>query len=187
MSSRKRKKEREEKAVVLDYLSHGHVNKSSSGTPIIQVVGKKQFTLLELVPKEETSFELLEELYIGSDDRPKIKHVKKRVSYDDLTTTAKGELKHAVKQIVQDKEKEYVDFFNNAKPLSTRTHLLQMLPGIGKKNMQQIVKERRIKDFESFDDLKNRVRSMKKPAELVTKRILSELEGNEKNFLFVKR
>jgi len=184
--SSKQKNEREEHAVVLDYLNHGHLQKSSR-TPIIQVVGKSQFTLLELVPKEDQSFELLEEIYIGGKDRPKIKHVKKRVSHKDLTTTAQGELKHAVKKIVEDKEDEYVDFFNNAKPLSTRTHLLQMLPGIGKKHMQQIVKERRIKEFESFDDLKNRVKSMKKPAELVTKRILSELEGNEKNFLFTKR
>ena len=184
--SRKREKKREQHAVVLDYLRNGHIE-GGSRDPLVQVVGKGQFTLLELVPKQGEEFELLDDVYVGGKDRPRIKHVKRRISYDDLTSTAKGELKHALKQIVLEKEEEYVDFFNNARALSTRTHLLQMLPGVGKKHMQQIVEERRVENFTSFKDLKERVSSMKKPADLIVGRILSELEGKEKNFLFAKR
>lgn len=183
---KKSKNKREERGVVLDYLRTGYVN-SRREDPVLQVLGDTSYTLLELIPKQDEEFDLLETVYIGNEDRPKIEHVKRKLDYDDLTSTAKGELKHAVQQIVEKREDEYVEFFNKAPPLSTRTHMLTLLPGVGKKHMQKIVEERRIEPFESYEDIEKRVSALKNPSQTVAKRIISEIEGNEKHILFAKK
>jgi putative nucleotide binding protein len=176
---------REEHGIVLDHLSHGY-HDDNDPTPLVQVVGKQGYKLLELIPKEDQSFDLMDDVYIGRGERPKIKHVKRKLSYDDLTSTAQGELEHAVRTIVDDREDEYVTFFNNAQPISTRSHVLQMLPGVGKKHLQSILKERQVESFTSYDDIADRVKALKDPAGILTKRIITELEGDQKRNLFAK-
>jgi putative nucleotide binding protein len=51
--------------------------------------------------------------------------------------------------------------------------------------MWEIVEERRVKDFESFEDLKSRIKLMPDPEKIIVKRILLELEGTEKHRIFV--
>lgn len=176
---------REENAVVLDYLSHGY-HDDNDPTPLVQVVGKTGYKLLELIPQEDTSFELQDDVYIGRGERPKIKHVKRKLEYEDLTSAAKGELEHTVKHIVDDREDEYVDFFNNAQPISTRSHVLQMLPGVGKKHLQSILDERHVEDFDSYEDITDRVPALNNPVKILTKRIIAEIKGEEKRNLFAK-
>jgi putative nucleotide binding protein len=90
-----------------------------------------------------------------------------------------------VKDIIKKNEKRFVDFFNRAQPLSTRMHQLELLPGLGKKHMWQIIEVRQEKPFESFLDIKNRVKLMPDPEKVIAKRILQELEGTEKHKIFV--
>jgi len=49
----------------------------------------------------------------------------------------------------------------------------------------EILKERQKKEFKDFEDLKSRVRLIPDPEKLIVKRVLSELEGNEKYKLFI--
>lgn len=177
--------DREENAIVLDYLSHGY-HDDNDPTPLVQVVGTAGYKLLELIPKEDTSFELQDDVYIGRGERPNIKHVKRKLSHDDLTSAAKGELEHAIRSIVEDREDEYVNFFNNAQPISTRSHVLQMLPGVGKKHLQSILDERHVEDFSSYEDLSERVQALNDPVGILTKRIIGEIKGEEKRNLFAK-
>ncbi|MBW3022186.1 DUF655 domain-containing protein, partial [Candidatus Woesearchaeota archaeon] len=79
----------------------------------------------------------------------------------------------------------FVDFFNKAQPLTTRMHQLELLPSLGKKHMWQIIEERKEKPFESFLDIKNRVKLMPDPEKIVIKRIINELSGIEKHKIFV--
>ena len=65
-------------------------------------------------------------------------------------------------------------------------HQLELLPGLGKKHMWQIIEARRDKPFEDFSDLKNRVKLMPDPEKTIIKRILQELEGSEKHRIFVE-
>ena len=65
-------------------------------------------------------------------------------------------------------------------------HSLELLPGLGKKHMWEILEERRGDDFLSFDDIKKRVKLMPEPEKLVIKRIIKELEGAEKHNIFVR-
>ena len=80
---------------------------------------------------------------------------------------------------------KYIDFFNNARPLSTRMHQLELLPGLGKKHMWEIIEARRDKLFENFDDVKKRVKLMPDPKKAIIKRVMQELQGIEKHRIFV--
>ena len=65
-------------------------------------------------------------------------------------------------------------------------HSLELLPGLGKKHMWEILEERRGEDFTSFDNIKSRVKLIPDPEKLIIRRIIKELEGEEKHNIFVK-
>ncbi len=179
---------REENAIILDFLKHGYPSDDRPmhrKTSIAQALGKEYFTLLELVPKKDVHVQPYEEVYIGDGKREKIHHVNGKVRMEKLTETAKSELDHAIKQLVEEQEERFVDFFNDAQPMSTRMHALELLPGVGKKHMREIVEARRAKDFESFEDIRERVNLLPDPKKLIIHRIMNELKGKEKHNLFV--
>jgi putative nucleotide binding protein len=178
--------QREEVAIVLDYLQHGYAfEEGSMKTPIAQGIGLNHLTLLELVPKKEVFLQPNQEVYIGEGKRDEIHHIKGKIPMEKLTATAKSSLPHVVRELVGKNEEKYVAFYNKAQPLSMRMHQLELLPGLGKKHMWEIIDARRAKPFESFDDLKARVKLLPDPKQAIVKRILKELEGTEKYKLFV--
>lgn len=181
---------REETAIVLDFLLNGYsYDKSPSHlkTPIVQALGAINFTILELVPRKGVFLQPFETVYVGQAKRDKIHHINGRIPYSKLTSTAKAELEHAVKDIISHDEARFIEFYNTARPLNTRVHILEFLPGVGKKHMMEILEERRVKPFESFKDLKQRVKLIQDPEKIIIKRIVQELEGKEKYNLFVSR
>lgn len=180
---------KEEAAIVLDFLPNGYPYDERPmymKTPIAQAIGMEHFVLLELVPKKEIHLSPFEEVYIGDGKRDKIHHIVGKLAVSKLTATAKSQLEFVVHEIVKKNEKKFIDFFNQAQPLSTRMHQLELLPGLGKKHMWQIIETRQEKLFESFADLKNRIKLMPDPEKAVIKRIVQELEGAEKHRLFVE-
>lgn len=181
-------KKYEEFAYVLDYLPKGRADDprpTFQREPLIQGIGESHFTLLELVPRKGASFSLHERIYIGKGSRTKINHVQRRIRYDDTTPTAKSELPFIIEKIVQMREKEFVDFFNNARPITTRLHQLKLIPGIGKKTMWLILEERKKEPFKNFENLNERVR-MPEPRKVIVNRVISELKGEDKYCLFTR-
>lgn len=182
------RKPKEEKAVVLEFLPNGYpfdTRPAFKKTPIAQAIGKTNFTLLELVPKKGVFLQPNQEVYIGEGKRDEIHHIMGRLPIDKLTRTGKHTLEFVIIDLVKAQEKDLVQFFNKAQPLTTRMHQLELLPGLGKKHMWAILEERKEKDFESFDDLKKRVKLLPDPEKIIIRRILLEIEGNEKHKLFV--
>ncbi len=178
----------EEKGVVLDFLPNGYpfdTRPSHMKTAIVQALGKDHFVLLELVPKKEISLQPLDEVYIGEGKRDHIHHINGRLPHSRLTPTARAELEYSVREIIKENEARFVDFFNKAQPLSTRMHSIELLPGVGKKRMWEILDERKVKPFETFEELKKRVKLIPDPANAIAKRILLEISGTEKHRLFV--
>jgi putative nucleotide binding protein len=57
---------------------------------------------------------------------------------------------------------------------------------MGKKHMQEILKQRKEKEFESFDDMKARVTNLPDPEKAVEKRIFQELTNLERYNLFTE-
>ena len=185
----------EDYAIILDYLPLGYIREGHSTfkrKPVAQAIGKKEFTLLELSPKPDEDIEIHEDVYIGSGKREKVSRVNRRLKHEDLTATSRVELQYVIEEIIQVKEEKYVHFFNDSGPISTRLHQLELLPGIGKKHMWDIIKAREEKPFESFDDIKSRVPMLSDPAKLLVKRVLIELDaepatrGKKKYILFTR-
>jgi len=181
---------KEEEAIVLDFLPNGYSSDHRPmhlKTAIAQALGKENFSLLELVSKKGIFLQPYEDVYIGEGKRDKIHHVNGKIPYEKLTQTAKAELEHVVKQLVEKSEKRLVEFVNLAQPLSTRMHVLELLPGVGKKHMWEIIEQRGNDPFKSFEDIKKRVKLMPDPEKAFVRRILKELSGTEKHLLFVDK
>lgn len=170
----------EDYAIILDYLTLGYVKEEAPSfkkKPVAQAIGIEEFTLLELTPKDEVNLDIHEKVYIGAGKRDKIARVNRRLKYDRLTATAKLELNYVIEEIIKENEDKFVHFFNVAGPISTRLHQIELLPGIGKKHMWDILNARKEKEFESYQDIKERVPMLADPVKLLSKRILLELEG----------
>jgi putative nucleotide binding protein len=176
---------REEYAYVLDFMPTGK-SFSNKNEPVAQLIGENWFTLLEVTPKPGTTMSAGERVYIGKAEREKVSLIKSRVGFDDLTQTAKNELQRVVSQIVKTNEKRFVDVFNTAGSLNIRQHSLELLPGIGKKHLEAILKARNEKKFESFEEINQRVSLLQEPSKLITERILLELQGTERFYMFTK-
>lgn len=172
---------------VLDYLKEGYPEDdrpSYMKEPIVQIVGESRFTLLEATPKPKVEIEVYERVFVGKAERDKIGFIKRRIAYEDLTSAAKVELPYVVEKIVETREKDFVDWFNKATPLTTRMHSLELIPGIGKKIMWEILRERKKKPFESFEDMEKRIHLGPDPKKALVKKILSEIQERDKYYLF---
>lgn len=182
MEQEPKREELEEYAVVLDYLPTGK-SFSVRSEPITQLIGETKFTLLEAIPKEGASVKVGERVYIGKNERDKISLIKTRLTYNDLTEGARNELPNAIKKIIKDNEKRFVEVFNIAGPINIREHSLELLPGIGKKHLQAILSAREQKKFESFADISSRISLLQDPIRLLTERVLIELKGESRFYI----
>ena len=168
---------KDEYVKVLDFLEHGKSNEREER--VAQTIGTEHYTLLEVVMREDKRPKGGEELYIGEGDRDKVEFIKSRINYDDLTGNAKNELKYVLDAMINENEDKFVDFFNEATPVTPRRHAFELLPGIGSKHMQKLLDEREEQEFESFEDINDRVPSMPNAKETVRKRIVQELKGED--------
>ena len=176
---------RDDNVIVLDFLPRGRADGRRS-EPIAQVIGEKYFSLLEVVPRKDMTLKHGDKVYVGESKREKVDHIKRRIAVKDLTSFAKSELPFIVEKLVKEKEEHFVNFFNTAQPISTRLHQLELLPGIGKKHMWDIIKERKKGKFMNFDDLKKRVKLLPDPMGAIIKRVMEELEDENVRYrLFV--
>ena len=175
-------------AYILDYLPGGRqTDRGFHREPVALAVGETELKLFELVPRAGAKLATGTRVPIVpvADVPPPIDHVRRRIPYEELTTAARGELSGALEKIVRANPGKYLRFFNEAPAVSRRFHLLELLPGIGKKTMQSIVDERRRAPFASFEDLESRVH-VKNPAQLIVGRIEQELTGvDDKYRLFI--
>ncbi len=182
----------EDYAYILDYLARGASGGSySKREPVCYAVGDEEFKLFELVPRAGVQVDIGVRTYIGKDSaeikRDVISHVKRRISYNDLTNNAQAELEYAVSDIVVAKQDKFVRFFNEAEGISMRKHMLEELPGLGKKSMNAIIDERKRGLFKDFADLSERT-GVKNPEKLIVARILLEIsDPDRKRYLFVSR
>ncbi len=177
---------KDEWAVVLDFLSHGHHGMERS-QPVAQVLGESYFSLLEVIIRDDMHLKTGDRVYIGDGKRNEVKYIRGRAKIDDLTVVAQEELSETVEMIVKKTPKRFLDFFNKSGAITTRLHQLELLPGVGKRHLWAIIEERKNKPFKSFDDLKKRVPLLPDPEKMIVKRILDELKDRDKYRIFVPR
>ncbi len=177
--------EKEDYAIVLDYLPYGYPI-GGKMTSIAQAIGEKTLIILELIPRRGVSLEVKEKVYIGPEKRDKIYYIAGRLSKEKLTETAKIQLQEFIGKVVAEQEKKFVDFFNNAQAINTRLHQIELLPGFGKKHTKEILEAREKKSFESFENIKSRVKNLPDPKKAVEKRLIEELLEKQRFHLFAR-
>ncbi len=175
--------EKEEYAIILDYLQNGYPLEGKM-IPIAQAIGKNNLTLLELVPRRGVNLETGEEVYIGEDKRDKIYYILGRLKREKLTEAAKNQLLEFISKVVRENGKKFLDFFNKAEAINKRMHQIELLSGMGKKHMKEILEKREEKKFESFEDMKKRIPNLPDPEKAIQKRIFQELTNMERYNLF---
>ena len=180
-------KKYEEYAYVLDFLPRGKaVAINGREGPMVQAIGEERLTLLELLAMENQDFEMGEKVKIGKEGREKIVSVLGKMIYEELSPEAKASLPGVVESLVKGNEAKYVSYFNDLQPLTPRLHGLELIPGIGKTFMKEIVAMREKQPFTSFDDVQKRV-GLREPAKMIAKRIVEELAGDSRVSVFVKK
>ncbi len=181
------RKKYEEFAIILDHMPRGHPEDRKppyAREPIIQVIGDTFFTLLELIPKRNAKITIRDKIFIGKGPRSSIDHVKGRISFNELTASAKFELQEVIQDIIKKKPWRFVKFFNESRPLTTRMHQLELLPGIGKKLMWDIIEERKKGPFTDLKNISDRIKLQ--PIQAIVKRVIVELEGSDKYRVFTR-
>ncbi len=103
------------------------------------------------------------------------------LTFNDLSDYAKSVLEEAVKKVIRDNEDVFVEFFNIAEPINIRLHSLNLLKGIGRRTLLQLIEKR---PFKSLAEVKKIIRT--DPVESLAEKILEEIRGEAKYYLFVR-
>ncbi len=177
--------DKEDYVIILDYLPYGYPM-GDKPMPIAQAIGEKTLALLELVPRRGVALAPKEKVYIGPDKRDKIYYIAGRLPREKLTETAKIQLQEFIEGVVAEQEKKFVDFFNTAQAINTRLHQIELIPGFGKKHTQELLQAREQKPFESFEEMRSRLKSIPDPKKAIEKRLLEELLERQRFNLFVR-
>ncbi|MFQ5782509.1 MAG: DUF655 domain-containing protein [Nitrosopumilus sp.] len=177
----------EEYAYVLDFNPRGKSStvRGREGI-IVTAIGEDRLTILEVLGVPNSTFEVSEKIYIGKEGRTKVLSVLGKMDYDNISSSAQSELESVIEKIVTVNETKFVEYLNNAQPLTPRIHALELIPGIGKTYMKTMLEEREKKKFESYEDLQERV-GFKEPIKHISERIMDEITGQSRMNLFVKR
>ena len=177
----------EEHAYVLDFVERGKSTTVRGREGIIIVgLGEDRLTLLEILGVPDSTFEVGERIFIGKEGRTKVLSVLGKMDYNRISTSSQSEMPSVVEKIISQNEKRFIQYLNNAQPLTPRIHALELIPGIGKTYMKVMLDEREKTPFTDFNDLQNRV-GLKEPIKQLTKRIVEEITGETRMNLFVKR
>ena len=187
LSNSSQTKRFEEYAYVLDFRSGSQsiTVKGKDGT-IVTSLGEGRLTLLEMLGKDNSKFDVGERVYIGKEGRTKISMVLGKIDYEQLSTSAMTEIPNVVTNIVKNCEARFIEYMNTAGPLTPRIHALELIPGIGKVYMKTMLEEREIKKFESYKDLQERV-GLYDPIKHIAERIVDELMGKSRINIFVHK
>lgn len=179
--------DREEWVWVLDYLPYGRETDNRpvyQKKPLIHALGDNKLILMELIPTEGKIPPTHIKTHIGGRDEEYVERVKSRIPYDDLSNGAKLELPLVLEEYVTANEERFIQFFSKAEPLSMRQNSLELLPGVGKKLMLDVLEESKKGPFEGFADLKARVPALHNPEKLIVQRVIEEMKGGQKYYVF---
>ena len=178
--------EKEEYAIILEYLPNGYPLEGKM-MPIAQAIGEETLILLELVSRKGTDFETGEKVYIGQGKRDKVYYILGRLEKEKLTETAKNQIQEIIEKKVAANEPDYIQFFNKSEAINKKIHQIELLPGFGRRHMQDLLKEREVSPFLSFEDMKKRIPNLPDPKKAIERRIFKELTSEERYNLFIKQ
>ncbi|PSP82033.1 DUF655 domain-containing protein [Halobacteriales archaeon QS_4_69_225] len=176
-------------AVAVDFLPRGSPSDDRpqyERSPVAHALGEAEFRLVEIALTDDAGVNIGDRVAID----PPGEAVKdlRDIDYGELSSTAESEIEHAIDRIIDGDTGRFVDFYNDAQPITTRLHVLNLLPGIGKKLRNNVLDERKRKPFESFEDVEERVSGLHSPREVLVERIVEELREEDLKYrVFARR
>ena len=176
-------------AVAVDFLPRGSPaddRPQYERSPVAHALGEAEFRLVEIALTDDAGVNIGDRVAID----PPGEAVKdlRDIEYGELSSAAESEIEHAIDRIVDGNTERFVDFYNDAQPITTRLHVLNLLPGIGKKLRNNVLDERKRKPFESFEDVEERVSGLHSPREVLVERIVEELREEDLKYrVFARR
>ncbi|QSG13923.1 DUF655 domain-containing protein [Halapricum desulfuricans] len=175
-------------AVVLDYLPHGRSDDERpqyEKEPLAYAVSVDDFRLFELVLADDADISIGDRIPVERGDDVERAH---EIDYADLSGGAQSELVYAIEDTVDADTERFVDFYNDAQPITTRLHALNLLPGIGKKLRNNVLEARKRRPFQNFEDIEARVSGLHDPKDVLVERILEEIEETDLKYrIFARR
>jgi putative nucleotide binding protein len=173
-----------EHAVVLDHLPYGRPDDDRpqhQKPEIAYAVGEQRFDLFELTLVEGADVSIGDRIVVAPDADRDLVDRYRTIEYDDLSRGAEQELEYVVEEIVERHSGRFLDYFNDAQPLTLRLHQLNVLPGIGEKLRNDILDSRKRQGpFESFEELEERISGLHDAKGTVVDRIIEELTEDVK-------
>jgi putative nucleotide binding protein len=169
-----------DRAVVLDHLPHGRAGDDRpqyQKPPVAYALTVADLQLVELTLTEESDISIGD--WIPLDQDAGVVQRIRQIEYDDLSQGARNELDYAVDELVESTEDRFIDFYNDAQPITLRLHQLNLLPGIGKKLRNNVLDARKRGPFDDFEELTERVSGLHRPKEKLVERILEELQKED--------
>ncbi|SDF66764.1 DUF655 domain-containing protein [Halorientalis regularis] len=170
-----------ETGVVLDFLPHGRTEDDRpqyEKSPLAYVLTESDFDLFELRVDDDAGVQIGDRIPVERGDDSPVQRIRS-IEYGDLPSGARSELEYVVEEIVTTNEDRFVDFYNDAQPITLRLHQLNLLPGIGKKLRNNILDERDRRPFQNFEDLEARVSGLHNPKEVLVERVLEEMREDD--------
>ncbi len=178
-----------EHAVVLDHLPYGRPDDDRpqhQKPEIAYAVGEEEFDLFELTLVDGADVSIGDRIVVAPDADRELVDRYREIQHDDLSRGAEQELDYVIEEIVDRHPQRFLDYFNDAQPLTLRLHQLNVLPGIGDKLRDDILDSRKRQGpFESFDDLEERISGLHDAKGTVVDRIIEELTEDVKYRAFV--
>ena len=178
-------------AVIVDYLPHGRPDDTRpqyQKAALAYALETETFDLLELTLTEDADVNIVDRIPIDEAADDAVIEDVTDIEYDDLSNSGVSELEYAVEAIIDADEQRFVDFYNDAQPISLRLHQLNLLPGIGKKLRNNVLDERKREPFDSFADVEDRVAGLHNPEEVLVDRIVEEIREDDLKYrTFVDR
>lgn len=174
-------------AVLLDVLPNGRPDDDRPAyqkSPIAYGLGAPSFRLYEVTLDDDADVSVTDRVRLDGTAVSRYR----AVEFDDLTRNAAAEIEYAVEAIVDADEQRFVDFYNEAGPITLRLHQLNLLPGVGKKLRNNVLDERKRGPFETFEEISDRVSGLHRPREVVVERIVEEIRADDLKYRrFVNR
>ena len=137
-----------------------------------RIIGYDNFILMDLDLNEDVDVKLQDKIPLGKDSEF-VKQERAHLSYDDLNKNEEFEVEKAVFSIVIANEPKYVKFFNDQSKEASQLHFLDPL---NRKKGSKIIAEKELNgNFESFEDIDNRVSFIESSKDLIVNRVLYEL------------
>lgn len=175
------------KSIVIDFYPYGKSlsrRRSEDYNPLAVVVTVDWFQFFDVILNKTSKYALNDLLELTPINR-KILRIN-RLEYQQLSNSALEVLPKVIGNIISTDESRFIKFLNQAHPLTTQMHQLQLLPGIGQKRLWLILEARKKGNFSTFIDFTNRT-GISDPISLFLNRILEELKGSQKYSLFTKK